>query len=101
MHFKDYVNLTKANVRKLAEYYEASQHLGWRRTMESEIKSIKKEKELIELRIGKNLITSKWVFKVKKIASGEVDKLEVQLLVRGFQQYRGLDFDETFTPTVK
>jgi hypothetical protein len=53
---------------------------------------------LTKLPIGKNLITSKWVFKVKKIASGKVDKLEARLVARGFQQYRGLDFDETFTP---
>jgi hypothetical protein len=56
---------------------------------------------LTKLPIGKNLITSKWVFKVKKIASGKVDKLEARLIARGFQPYRGLDFDETFTPIVK
>jgi hypothetical protein len=42
-----------------------------------------------------------WVFKVKKIASGKVDKLEARLVARGFQQYKVLDFDETFTPIVK
>ncbi len=53
---------------------------------------------MTKLPIGKNLITSKWVYKVKKIASRKVDKLEAQFVARGFQQCRGLDFDETFTP---
>jgi hypothetical protein len=38
---------------------------------------------------------------VKKITSEKMDKLEVRLVARGFQQYKGLDFDETFTPTIK
>jgi len=44
---------------------------------------------------------SKWVFKVKKIVNGEVDKLKAILVAIGFQQCRRLNFDEIFAPTVK
>ncbi len=52
--------------------------------IKNKINSKKEEKELIEIPIGKNLITSKWVFKVKKITSEKMDKLEVRLVARGF-----------------
>ncbi len=71
--------------------------------MELEIESIQKNKtwELIELLVGKNPITSKWVFEVKKTSNGGVDKLKARLVARGFQQCKGLDFDESFAPIVK
>jgi predicted NAD-dependent protein-ADP-ribosyltransferase YbiA (DUF1768 family) len=71
--------------------------------MELEIESIHKNKtwELTWLLVGNNPITSKWVFKFKKIANGEVDKLKAILVARGFQQCKGLDFDETFAAIVK
>ncbi len=50
---------------------------------------------------SKNPITSKWVFKVKRTTSEEVDKLKIPLVARGLQQCRGLEFDETFAPTNK
>jgi hypothetical protein len=71
--------------------------------MESEIESIHNNKtcELMELLAGKNPITSKWVFKVKKTSNVEVDKLKIKLVARGFQQCKELYFHETFAPTVK
>jgi hypothetical protein len=42
--------------------------------------------ESIELPKGVQPITCKWVFKVKKITNGEIEKLKAQLVERGFKQ---------------
>jgi len=87
MHFKYYFNLAEVNIQELVNYYEASQHLGWRAIMESKIKLIHKNKtwQLTKLLGGKNPITSKWVFKVQKTTfNEEVDKLKARLVEGGF-----------------
>ncbi len=42
--------------------------------------------ELVESPKWVQPITKKWVFKVKKITNGEIEKLKTQLVVRGFEQ---------------
>jgi ATP-binding cassette subfamily B (MDR/TAP) protein 1 len=67
-----------------------------------EMNSLKKSdtSELVELSNGKNILESKWVFKLK---NGDDNSMEykAQLVVKGFNQKKGIDFDEIFTPIVK
>ena len=50
---------------------------------------------------GANIVTSKWVFKAKMYIDGTLDKLKARLVARGFSQMYGVDFTDTFAPTVK
>lgn len=50
---------------------------------------------------GNNIITSKWVFKVKYTSSNLVDRYKARLVARGFIQIYGIDYSETFAPTLK
>ena len=50
---------------------------------------------------GTNIITSKWVFKIKYTSSGLIDRYKARLVARGFTQVHGIDFEETFAPTLR
>jgi len=46
-------------------------------------------------------IDSKWVFKIKRNSDGTIAKYKARLVAHGFTQEEGIDYNETFAPTVK
>ena len=57
--------------------------------------------EIVQLSQGKKALKNKWVFKLKKDGSGKVVKHKTRLIIKGFLQKKGIDFDEIFSPVVK
>jgi hypothetical protein len=46
------------------------------------------------------VFTSRYVYKLKRSAiTGEVYRFKAKLIVRGFQMEKGVDFDDSFSPT--
>lgn len=50
---------------------------------------------------GANIVTCKWVFAVKYNQDDTVQKFKARLVARGFSQMHGIDYDETFAPTIR
>ena len=48
-----------------------------------------------------NVISCKWVYRVKYGANGEVTRYKAQLIACGFTQIHGLDYSETFAPVTR
>jgi hypothetical protein len=68
--------------------------------MTKEYKSILKNDvwDIILRLEGKSVVTSKWIYKIKHVADGSVEKYKAIFVVRGFSQVEGVDYDETFSP---
>lgn len=48
-----------------------------------------------------NVIGCKWVYKLKKQADDLIDRYKAHLVVKGFNQQEGVDYDDTFSSVVK
>ncbi|KAM1814362.1 hypothetical protein ACFX11_028034 [Malus domestica] len=98
----EYIMLT--NYGEPETYEEARAHNDsdkWMKAMESEMDSLLKNNtyELVELPKGRKALKNKWVFKLKN--DDNMTRYKARLVVKGFGQKKGVDFDEIFSPVVK
>jgi hypothetical protein len=75
----------------------------WKESVEDEYKSLLENEtwELTDLPPGKRAITTKWVFRHKYGPDGELVRHKTRLVAKGFQQKKGVDYDEVFAPVGK
>ena len=71
--------------------------------MQLELESVERNRtwELVDPPAGHRRISLKWVFKLKKDEKGAVIKHKARLVVRGFVQQEGIDYDNAFTPVAR
>lgn len=56
---------------------------------------------LVPLPPDKNLVSCKWIFKLKRHADGTIARHKARLVAMGFSQEYGVDYDETFSLVVR
>ena len=81
-------------------YCKASESANWVAAMKAEMEMINKNDtwELVEQPQGKNIISVKWVFRVKYNFDGSINKYKARLMVKGYAQQPGVDYGDTFAP---
>jgi hypothetical protein len=85
------------------DWKEATHDPKWREAMLEELRALKKNKtwDFVKLPPGKKAMSYKWVFTVEQNPEGKVERYKARLVMRGYSQIYGVDYDETFTPVVK
>jgi hypothetical protein len=45
---------------------------------------------------GKSVVTSNWLYKLKHVVDGSIEKYKAHFVAQGFSQVEGVDYDENF-----
>eukprot|EP00253_Pinus_taeda_P031426 PITA_31426 len=84
-------------------FEDAIKDKKWIEAMDEEMNAIERNKtwDLVELPKGKEVIGVKWVYKTKSNAEGKIERHKARLVVKGYKQQYGRDYEETFAPVAR
>jgi len=76
----------------------------WLKAVNEELDNMRRMKVFTiidEVPKGANIITTRWVLKYKRDSEGRIVKYKARLVARGYDQIYGVDYINTFSPTLK
>lgn len=75
----------------------------WKKAMQEEYDSLIQNKtwSLVDAPSGKRVLPCKWVYKTKTNDKGEIIRFKARLVIKGYAQRKGSDYDETYAPVVR
>jgi hypothetical protein len=84
-------------------FEEVIQKKEWVDAMTEEYQSIIKNNlwEIVPRPKSKDVVSSKWLFKIKHAADGSIEKYTTRFVARGFSQKEDIDYEEKFAPVAR
>ncbi|GKA04083.1 ribonuclease H-like domain-containing protein [Tanacetum coccineum] len=84
-------------------FHEACNNKEWITAMNTEMEALNRNEtwEITLLPPGRKPIGCKWIYKVKYKSNGDIERYKARLVVKGYNQKEGVDYDETFSRVVK
>ena len=97
------VHDTEGDPRSLSEARSRADWSSWKAAMDRELETLEKAGtwSTVSRPPGKNVVGSKWVFRLKRKADGSIDKYKARLVAQGFTQVHGVDYFDTYSPVAK
>jgi len=94
---------TKGDPKMVPQARSRSDWPSWKDAMDSEMASLERALTCpsVPRPAGKNVVSSKWVFRLKHRADGRMDKYKARLVPRGFTQIVGINFYNTYSPVAR
>ena len=95
-NFVDYSLVATACNEEPLTFEDACDDPHWMSAMLSEMDSIYKNAtwELCELPKGKNVIGTRWVYKIKRKLDGSIDRYKATLVAKGYAEQYGIDYEK-------
>ena len=89
--------------KTLQEAIKSSEAEKWKNAMKEEYNSLLENQtwELVQLPEGKKPIDCKWTFKTKRDSIGNIERYKARLVIKGYSQKYGIDYQVTFSPVVR
>lgn len=111
-HFLSYTNFDHsyetfvANMAMVKEpkfYNQAISDTKWVTAMNNELEALERNGtwDLVLLPPEKQIVGCKWVYKIKYLANGKIERFKARPVAKGYTQQQGEDYHDTFAPVAK
>lgn len=97
------MGLLDKDPRSLSEALASNKADKWIQAMKEEYNSllVNNTWTLVDVPNNKKIIPCKWVYKTKTNESGNITRYKARLVIKGFQQKKGIDYHEIYAPVVR